>query len=165
MFCILVSVLTLFDIQEEYCSWSVPFPQFSIVCTCLHFPGFIKPGASLPSRLQGSSTRNWTRNRWGEKKAVSSFDNDLTGEKLVRHFDSPYLRLQLDIFHLQYLKGDLTNNIQRLLPIVGKYRKIHQRCASDSLSICWYLEDMKYYWQILCWWVLLKKPKVARYWD
>ena len=28
----------------------------------------------------------------------------------MKDFNSPYLRLQLDIFHLQFLKGDLTNN-------------------------------------------------------
>ena len=44
----------------------------------------------------------------------------IAAEALVREFDSPHLRLQLDIFHLQFLKGDLTNNIKRLLPIVGK---------------------------------------------
>ena len=41
-------------------------------------------------------------------------------EELVREFDSPHLRLQLDIFHLQFMKGDITNNIKRLLSIVGK---------------------------------------------
>ena len=42
------------------------------------------------------------------------------GESLVRHFDSPHLRLQLDIFHLQFLRGDLTHSIDRFLPITGE---------------------------------------------
>lgn len=33
--------------------------------------------------------------------------------------NSPNLKLQLDIFHLQQIKGDLTNNIRHLLPYAG----------------------------------------------
>lgn len=33
--------------------------------------------------------------------------------------NSPNLKLQLDIFHLQQIKGDLTNNIKTLLPYAG----------------------------------------------
>ena len=43
----------------------------------------------------------------------------ILGESIVKELDSPNLRLQLDIFHLQFLKGDLTNNIKKYLPFTG----------------------------------------------
>ena len=37
------------------------------------------------------------------------FLNDFElGAKVVKDLDSPNLRLQLDLFHLQFLKGDLS---------------------------------------------------------
>ena len=41
-------------------------------------------------------------------------------EEMVKQIASPFLKLQLDIFHLQFLKGDLTNSLKKLLPITGK---------------------------------------------
>lgn len=38
---------------------------------------------------------------------------------ILNKINSPNLKLQLDIFHLQQIKGDLTNNIKSLLPLVG----------------------------------------------
>ena len=38
---------------------------------------------------------------------------------LVKGLDSPWVRLQLDVFHLQQIKGNITRNIKDLLPIVG----------------------------------------------
>lgn len=38
---------------------------------------------------------------------------------VLNKINSPNLKLQLDIFHLQQIKGDLTNNIKSLLPYVG----------------------------------------------
>lgn len=38
---------------------------------------------------------------------------------VLNKINSPNLKLQLDIFHLQQIKGDLTNNIKKLLPYVG----------------------------------------------
>jgi len=38
---------------------------------------------------------------------------------VLNRINSPNLKLQLDIFHLQQIKGDLTNNIKNLLPYVG----------------------------------------------
>lgn len=40
-------------------------------------------------------------------------------ESIVKELNSPFLRLQLDVFHLQFLRGDLTNSINRFLPITG----------------------------------------------
>lgn len=38
---------------------------------------------------------------------------------VLNKINSPNLKLQLDIFHLQQIKGNLTNNIKELLPCVG----------------------------------------------
>lgn len=40
---------------------------------------------------------------------------------LVKKMDSPHLRLQLDIFHLQMITGNVTNNIIKLIPLTGTY--------------------------------------------
>lgn len=39
--------------------------------------------------------------------------------EVLNKIGSPNMKLQLDIFHLQQIKGDLTNNIKKLLPLVG----------------------------------------------
>lgn len=46
-------------------------------------------------------------------------NNYPTAVALVEKIGSPYLRLQLDIFHLQMICGNVTNNIQKLMPITG----------------------------------------------
>jgi len=38
---------------------------------------------------------------------------------LVKEFSSPWLRLQLDLFHLQQLQGNVTRSIEELMPLVG----------------------------------------------
>lgn len=38
---------------------------------------------------------------------------------LVKRIDSEHLRLQLDLFHLQNIAGNITNNLQQLLPYTG----------------------------------------------
>lgn len=38
---------------------------------------------------------------------------------VINKIKSPNLKLQLDVFHLQQIKGDLTNSIKNLLPLVG----------------------------------------------
>ena len=48
-----------------------------------------------------------------------NMDNYEDAVQLVKDLDSPWLRLQLDIFHLQQIKGNITRNIKDLLPIVG----------------------------------------------
>jgi hydroxypyruvate isomerase len=40
--------------------------------------------------------------------------------QLIQTIDSKHLKLQLDIFHLQMLEGNLTNRIKELLPFTGK---------------------------------------------
>lgn len=47
---------------------------------------------------------------------LSNFQNAIEYVKLV---DSPHLRLQLDIFHLQMIHGNLTNYIKTALPYTG----------------------------------------------
>ena len=44
--------------------------------------------------------------------------------QLVKELDSPWVRLQLDVFHLQQIKGNITRNIKDLLPIVGHVQVI-----------------------------------------
>lgn len=40
---------------------------------------------------------------------------------MVKDINSKSLKLQLDIFHLQLLEGNLTNRIKELLPHTGMY--------------------------------------------
>lgn len=47
---------------------------------------------------------------------LNSYDRAVN---VLNKINSPNLKLQLDIFHLQQIKGDLTNNIKTLLPYVG----------------------------------------------
>ena len=46
-------------------------------------PGFTRLVASLPSQLQGSSSLNWTRSRWGEGTIKGGLGDDFLGEELV----------------------------------------------------------------------------------
>lgn len=39
---------------------------------------------------------------------------------MVKNVNSPNLKLMLDVFHLQYLHGNLTQNIKEMLPYVGE---------------------------------------------
>uniref|UniRef100_T1J8Z1 Putative hydroxypyruvate isomerase n=1 Tax=Strigamia maritima TaxID=126957 RepID=T1J8Z1_STRMM len=39
--------------------------------------------------------------------------------KIIHKINSPYLKIQLDFYHLQILCGNLTNNVKDLLPFVG----------------------------------------------
>lgn len=45
-----------------------------------------------------------------------------TALMIVKKLGSKSLRLQVDLFHLQLLKGSLTRHITELLPYIGKYR-------------------------------------------
>lgn len=38
---------------------------------------------------------------------------------IIKRINSPHIKLQLDIFHLQHICGDLTYNITNLMPYVG----------------------------------------------
>ena len=39
--------------------------------------------------------------------------------QIVKEINSDSLKLQLDIFHLQLIEGNLTNRIKELLPYIG----------------------------------------------
>ena len=52
-------------------------------------------------------------------------DNYESALHVIKKINSPNLKLQLDIFHLQHIKGNLTQNIKQLLPYVG-HRQIAQ---------------------------------------
>ena len=45
----------------------------------------------------------------------------ISAVEIIKKIDSKSLKLQLDVFHLQLLKGNLTKNITELLPHTGKY--------------------------------------------
>jgi len=47
---------------------------------------------------------------------MNSFDNAV---RIIKKLNSKSLRLQLDVFHLQLLKGSLTHHIKELLPYTG----------------------------------------------
>lgn len=38
---------------------------------------------------------------------------------MVKKINNAYLKLQLDLFHLQHCCGNITRNIQEFLPYVG----------------------------------------------
>ncbi len=38
---------------------------------------------------------------------------------MIEKVNHPNVKLMLDVFHLQYLKGDLGNSIKKYLPITG----------------------------------------------
>ncbi|XP_064122885.1 putative hydroxypyruvate isomerase [Macrobrachium nipponense] len=46
-------------------------------------------------------------------------NNFPTAAMLIKKIDSPNLRLQLDIFHLQMIAGNVANNIRELMPLTG----------------------------------------------
>lgn len=43
------------------------------------------------------------------------------GLDVVKKINKPNLKLQLDIFHLQHICGNITKNIKELLPYVGMW--------------------------------------------
>ena len=49
--------------------------------------------------------------------------------QLVKDLDSPLVRLQLDVFHLQQIKGNITRNVKELLPIVGHVQVVSKLWA------------------------------------
>ena len=53
---------------------------------------------------------------WVPNYFLNDFD---LGLKIVEELNHPNLRMMLDLFHLQYLKGNMTNNIKKYLPWSG----------------------------------------------
>lgn len=50
---------------------------------------------------------------------INTIRPPLVGAGVVNEIGNESIRLQLDLFHLQFLEGDLTNNIKKYLPITG----------------------------------------------
>ncbi|XP_077293909.1 hydroxypyruvate isomerase-like protein Gip [Arctopsyche grandis] len=50
------------------------------------------------------------------KYFMNSYDRAVD---IIKRINSPNMRLMMDLFHLQQIKGDLTYNIEELLPLVG----------------------------------------------
>ncbi len=53
---------------------------------------------------------------------------------MVKDINSKSLKLQLDIFHLQLLEGNLTNRIKELLPYTGMYSFVLCNCRHKITS-------------------------------
>lgn len=43
---------------------------------------------------------------------------------VVKAVNSPNLQLQVDIFHLQHIHGNVTHRLQQLLPFTGNFNSI-----------------------------------------
>ena len=48
-----------------------------------------------------------------------NMDSFQDGLDLVKKLNHPNIKLQLDLFHLQQLEGNLSRNIEKYLPYVG----------------------------------------------
>jgi len=48
-----------------------------------------------------------------------NMDNYQLAAGIIRELDDPNLRLQLDVFHMQQIQGNLTKSMEELLPITG----------------------------------------------
>jgi len=61
-------------------------------------------------------------------------DNYSDAVSLVEGLASPWIRLQLDIFHLQQIEGNVSRRIQELLPLVGHIQiaQVPDRGEPDS---------------------------------
>ena len=53
---------------------------------------------------------------WVPHYFLNDFD---IAQDIITEISHPNIRLMLDIFHLQYQKGNLSNNIKKYLPITG----------------------------------------------
>lgn len=53
---------------------------------------------------------------WVPNYFLNDFD---VAESVISELNHPNIRLMLDVFHLQYLKGNLDNNIKKYAPISG----------------------------------------------
>uniref|UniRef100_A0A0P4W8T6 Putative hydroxypyruvate isomerase n=1 Tax=Scylla olivacea TaxID=85551 RepID=A0A0P4W8T6_SCYOL len=62
---------------------------------------------------------------------LSDFD---TAVGLIFKIDSPNLRLLLDIFHLQFISGNITRNIERLMPYTAHVQVSQPPNRSEPLS-------------------------------
>jgi len=63
-----------------------------------------------------------------------NLDNYTDAVSLVEGLNSPWLRLQMDLFHLQQMEGNMTRRIQELLPLVGHIQiaQVPDRGEPDS---------------------------------
>ena len=69
---------------------------------------------------------------WVPNYFLNDFD---LGLKIVEELNHPNLRMMLDLFHLQYLKGNMTNNIKKYLPWSG-HVQLAQVPTRDVQSPC-----------------------------
>ena len=67
-----------------------------------------------------------------------NMDNYLDAKELVTGLSSPWLRLQLDVFHLQQIQGNVSRNIKELLPIVGHVQVSHGATFNTGCYFFWH---------------------------
>lgn len=55
---------------------------------------------------------------------------------IIKRLNSPHLKLQLDVFHLQHISGDLSYNIKNLMPYVGHVQiaQVPNRNEPDTMG-------------------------------
>jgi len=70
---------------------------------------------------------------WVPHYFLNDFD---IAQDIITEINHPNIRLMLDIFHLQYQKGNLSNNIKKYLPITGHVQiaQVPDRHEPDSLG-------------------------------
>ena len=61
-----------------------------------------------------------------------NMDSFKEGLDLVRQLDHPNIKLQLDLFHLQQIEGNLSRNIEKYLPYVGHVQIAQVSCECFS---------------------------------
>ncbi len=84
--------------------------------------GLIEPinSYSVPGYFLNDFDLGETSSRTGAM-AYLDLNIVLVAAEIVKDLNSSNLRLQLDLFHLQFLKGDLTNGIEKYLPLTGAF--------------------------------------------
>ena len=71
---------------------------------------------------------------WVPHYFLNDFD---IAQDIITEINHPNIRLMLDIFHLQYQKGNLSNNIKKYLPITGHVQiaQVPDRFNNPKLKI------------------------------
>ena len=90
--------------------------------------------------MKSSETR---RSDCGVSQPVSQHSSDscaplLTALDLVKRIDTASLRLQVDLFHLQNIAGNITNNLTELMPYTGESapgREMQSTCPEPKSSL------------------------------
>lgn len=66
--------------------------------------------------------------------------------EIIKRIDSAHLKLQLDIFHLQHICGDLSYNIKNLMPYVGHIQVFEVSNLYDTTCLKWIWNNKVFNW-------------------